>query len=201
MTTKSKKVDELSQAQDVVDRKVIHHEKKNTCTFIKEGKSYTMNALSPQQFHEEQRKMREKRRVSLNEEQSIIESISISLEECEHEKSVVSTKKSKGKRKKSECLTEINESLKKNKWRKSKMILKRLRKQRKRREFFEKHDLAKGRLTFTRRLIRILFKGLRWHGLELEFRIYGLSPLPTFLWQPSPGGGESPTRSCPCRND
>ncbi|KAI5649468.1 hypothetical protein M9H77_35473 [Catharanthus roseus] len=33
------KVNELSQAQDVIDRKVIHNEKRNTCTFVKEEKS------------------------------------------------------------------------------------------------------------------------------------------------------------------
>ncbi|KAI5671374.1 hypothetical protein M9H77_11738 [Catharanthus roseus] len=36
MGEKSTKVDELSQAQDVLDRKVIQHEKMNTCTFVKE---------------------------------------------------------------------------------------------------------------------------------------------------------------------
>ncbi|KAI5653025.1 hypothetical protein M9H77_30212 [Catharanthus roseus] len=35
---KSTKANKLSQAQDVLDRKVIHHEKKNTCTFVKEEK-------------------------------------------------------------------------------------------------------------------------------------------------------------------
>ncbi|KAI5671813.1 hypothetical protein M9H77_12177 [Catharanthus roseus] len=39
MGEKSTKAIELSQAQDLIDRKVIHHEKKNTCTFIKEEKS------------------------------------------------------------------------------------------------------------------------------------------------------------------
>ncbi|KAI5672060.1 hypothetical protein M9H77_12424 [Catharanthus roseus] len=38
MGEKSTKVDELSQAQGVLDRKVIHHEK-NTCTIVKEEKS------------------------------------------------------------------------------------------------------------------------------------------------------------------
>ncbi|KAI5663928.1 hypothetical protein M9H77_23251 [Catharanthus roseus] len=33
------KANELSQAQDVIHRKFIHHEKKNTYTFIKEEKS------------------------------------------------------------------------------------------------------------------------------------------------------------------
>ncbi|KAI5650458.1 hypothetical protein M9H77_36463 [Catharanthus roseus] len=63
MGEKSTKVDELSQAQDVVDGKAIHHEKKNNCTLVKKEKSYTMNLLSPQQVHEEQRKMRKKERV------------------------------------------------------------------------------------------------------------------------------------------
>ncbi|KAI5667303.1 hypothetical protein M9H77_17156 [Catharanthus roseus] len=36
---KSTKANNLSQAQDVIDRKVIHHEKKNTCIFVKEEKS------------------------------------------------------------------------------------------------------------------------------------------------------------------
>ncbi|KAI5676637.1 hypothetical protein M9H77_07587 [Catharanthus roseus] len=36
---KSTKKNKLSQAKDVIDRKVIHHEKKNTCTFVKEEKS------------------------------------------------------------------------------------------------------------------------------------------------------------------
>ncbi|KAI5677065.1 hypothetical protein M9H77_08015 [Catharanthus roseus] len=35
----STKANEFSQAQDVIDRKVIHHEKKNICTFVKEEKS------------------------------------------------------------------------------------------------------------------------------------------------------------------
>ncbi|KAI5664493.1 hypothetical protein M9H77_23816 [Catharanthus roseus] len=35
---KSAKSNKLSQAQDVIDIKVIHHEKKNTCTFVKEEK-------------------------------------------------------------------------------------------------------------------------------------------------------------------
>ncbi|KAI5664199.1 hypothetical protein M9H77_23522 [Catharanthus roseus] len=39
MGKKSTKVYELSQAQDVVDKKVIHHDEKKTCTFIKEEKS------------------------------------------------------------------------------------------------------------------------------------------------------------------
>ncbi|KAI5671898.1 hypothetical protein M9H77_12262 [Catharanthus roseus] len=33
------KANKLSQAQDVIDRKVIHYEKKNTCIFVKEEKS------------------------------------------------------------------------------------------------------------------------------------------------------------------
>ncbi|KAI5650401.1 hypothetical protein M9H77_36406 [Catharanthus roseus] len=33
------KANKLSQGQAVIDRKVIHHEKKNTCTFVKEEKS------------------------------------------------------------------------------------------------------------------------------------------------------------------
>ncbi|KAI5681570.1 hypothetical protein M9H77_02798 [Catharanthus roseus] len=59
--------------------------------------------------------MEEKKRVeqgSFNEEQSIIESISTSLEKCECNKSVVSTKESEGKIKESECLIEIRESFK-----------------------------------------------------------------------------------------
>ncbi|KAI5682097.1 hypothetical protein M9H77_03325 [Catharanthus roseus] len=36
MGEKSTKVDDLSKAQDIVDRKVIHDEKNNTCTFVKE---------------------------------------------------------------------------------------------------------------------------------------------------------------------
>ncbi|KAI5663091.1 hypothetical protein M9H77_22414 [Catharanthus roseus] len=63
MGEKSTKVNELSQAQDVLDRKVMHHEKKNICTLVKEENSYTMNLSSPQQFHEEKRKMREKERL------------------------------------------------------------------------------------------------------------------------------------------
>ncbi|KAI5653860.1 hypothetical protein M9H77_31047 [Catharanthus roseus] len=40
MGEKSAKVNEPSQAQDVLDRKVsLHHEKKNTCTFVNEEKS------------------------------------------------------------------------------------------------------------------------------------------------------------------
>ncbi|KAI5681040.1 hypothetical protein M9H77_02267 [Catharanthus roseus] len=39
MCEKSTKANELSQAEDVLDRKVIHHEKKNTFTFVKEEKS------------------------------------------------------------------------------------------------------------------------------------------------------------------
>ncbi|KAI5676617.1 hypothetical protein M9H77_07567 [Catharanthus roseus] len=35
----STKENVLSQSQDVLGRKVIHHEKKNTCTFVKEEKS------------------------------------------------------------------------------------------------------------------------------------------------------------------
>ncbi|KAI5677713.1 hypothetical protein M9H77_08663 [Catharanthus roseus] len=62
MGEKSTKVDELSQAQDVVNRKVIHHEKKNTCILVKEEDFYTINPLSPQQFHEEERE-RERERV------------------------------------------------------------------------------------------------------------------------------------------
>ncbi|KAI5649979.1 hypothetical protein M9H77_35984 [Catharanthus roseus] len=102
MGEKSIKVNELIQTQNAADRKVIHHENKSTCTFVKEEKSYTMNPLFRQQFHEEQGKMREKRRVSFYEEQSVIESISTSLEECECEKSGVSTKESEGKRKKTQ---------------------------------------------------------------------------------------------------
>ncbi|KAI5653595.1 hypothetical protein M9H77_30782 [Catharanthus roseus] len=105
MGEKSTKVHELSQAQDVVDRKVIHHEKKNICTPVKEENSYTINPLSPQQFYEEQRKMREKERI----ENEIGKK---SKSECECEKSVVSTKESEGKRKYSECLIENHESLK-----------------------------------------------------------------------------------------
>ncbi|KAI5667566.1 hypothetical protein M9H77_17419 [Catharanthus roseus] len=52
---KSTKVNEFSQTQDVLHRKVIHPEKKNTCTLVKEENSYTMNPLSPQQFHEGKR--------------------------------------------------------------------------------------------------------------------------------------------------
>ncbi|KAI5661963.1 hypothetical protein M9H77_21286 [Catharanthus roseus] len=33
-----RKVNKLAQTQDVIDRKLIHHEKKNTCTFVKEEK-------------------------------------------------------------------------------------------------------------------------------------------------------------------
>ncbi|KAI5653419.1 hypothetical protein M9H77_30606 [Catharanthus roseus] len=39
MGEKSTKANNLSQAQGVIDRKIIHHEKKNTCTFVKEEKS------------------------------------------------------------------------------------------------------------------------------------------------------------------
>ncbi|KAI5664547.1 hypothetical protein M9H77_23870 [Catharanthus roseus] len=39
MGEKSTNSFKLSQAQDVVDRKVIHHEKKNTCAFVEEEKS------------------------------------------------------------------------------------------------------------------------------------------------------------------
>ncbi|KAI5649988.1 hypothetical protein M9H77_35993 [Catharanthus roseus] len=136
MGEKSTKVDELSQVQD---RKATHHEKKKTYTFVKDRKSYTMNPFSPQQVHQEQRKMREKEKIenemkkksiredkiiegqdgekkmsdqkkesameekrrleqeSFNEEQSVIESISTSLEECECKKS---------------CLIKNHESLK-----------------------------------------------------------------------------------------
>ncbi|KAI5682089.1 hypothetical protein M9H77_03317 [Catharanthus roseus] len=39
MGEKPTKASKLSQAQDILDRKVIHHEKKSTCTFVKEEKS------------------------------------------------------------------------------------------------------------------------------------------------------------------
>ncbi|KAI5681166.1 hypothetical protein M9H77_02393 [Catharanthus roseus] len=35
----SAKANELSKGQDVIDRKISDHEKKNTCTFVKEEKS------------------------------------------------------------------------------------------------------------------------------------------------------------------
>ncbi|KAI5676326.1 hypothetical protein M9H77_07276 [Catharanthus roseus] len=119
MGEKSAKVDELSQAQDVLDRKVIHHEKKNSFTFVREENSYTMNHLSPQQFHEEQRKMREKERVeneirkkSIREDKRIEEQDVIEEKSREEKvKSIVSTKESEGKRKESECLIENHESL------------------------------------------------------------------------------------------
>ncbi|KAI5677394.1 hypothetical protein M9H77_08344 [Catharanthus roseus] len=69
MGEKSTKVDQLSQTQYVIGRKVIQHEK-ITCAFVKEEKSDTMNSLPPQPFHEEQRKMKEKIIVSFNEKQN-----------------------------------------------------------------------------------------------------------------------------------
>ncbi|KAI5650204.1 hypothetical protein M9H77_36209 [Catharanthus roseus] len=72
---KSTKVYHPSQAQDAVDKKVIHHEKKNTCTFIKEEKSREEKVKSHKKMsdHKKERAMDEKRRVSFNEEQSVLD--------------------------------------------------------------------------------------------------------------------------------
>ncbi|KAI5682539.1 hypothetical protein M9H77_03767 [Catharanthus roseus] len=88
MSEKFTKVDKLSQAQDVVDGKVIHHEKKNTCTFVKEEKSREEKLKSDKEMCDQKKEsaMEDKRRVSFNKEQSFNESISTSLEECECEK-------------------------------------------------------------------------------------------------------------------
>ncbi|KAI5675610.1 hypothetical protein M9H77_06560 [Catharanthus roseus] len=88
MGEKSTKVNELSQAQDVVDRKVIHHEKKNTCTFVKEEKSREEKVKSDENMShlKEECAMEEKRRMeqeSFNKKQGVIDSVSTSLEECE----------------------------------------------------------------------------------------------------------------------
>ncbi|KAI5672036.1 hypothetical protein M9H77_12400 [Catharanthus roseus] len=101
MGEKSTKVEELSQAQDVLDRNLIHHEKMNMCTLAKEENSYTMNPLSSQQFHEEQRKKREKERVeneirkkSISKDNKIEEQDVIEEKSREEKvKSVVSTRK------------------------------------------------------------------------------------------------------------
>ncbi|KAI5663475.1 hypothetical protein M9H77_22798 [Catharanthus roseus] len=113
---KSTKVDEPSQAQDLLDRKVIHQEK-DTCNLVKEEYSYTMNSLSPQQLYEEKRKIEEKERVenairkkSISEDKRIEEQDVIEEKSREEKvKSVVSTKESEGKRKESECLIENHE--------------------------------------------------------------------------------------------
>ncbi|KAI5672736.1 hypothetical protein M9H77_13100 [Catharanthus roseus] len=55
----STKENELSQAQDVIDRKVIHHEKKNTCTFVKEEKSREEKVKSVVSAKESEGKIKE----------------------------------------------------------------------------------------------------------------------------------------------
>ncbi|KAI5676041.1 hypothetical protein M9H77_06991 [Catharanthus roseus] len=74
MGEKSKKVDKLSQAQDVVDKGVIHHEKKKICTFIKEEKSREEKVKSVVSTKESERKRKEsecliENHESLKEEQ------------------------------------------------------------------------------------------------------------------------------------
>ncbi|KAI5664204.1 hypothetical protein M9H77_23527 [Catharanthus roseus] len=70
----STKANELSQAQDVIDRKVIHHEKKNTCTFVKKEKSREENLKSVVSTKESEEKRKEsecliENHESLKEEQ------------------------------------------------------------------------------------------------------------------------------------
>ncbi|KAI5652469.1 hypothetical protein M9H77_29656 [Catharanthus roseus] len=74
MGEKSTKANKLSQAQDVLDRKVIHHEKKNTCTFVTEEKSRKEKAKSVVSTKESEEKRKEsecliENHESLKEEQ------------------------------------------------------------------------------------------------------------------------------------
>lgn len=43
------------------NRKAIHDGLKNTYAFVKGGKTFILNPLTPHQFYEEQRKMREEK--------------------------------------------------------------------------------------------------------------------------------------------
>ncbi|KAI5681331.1 hypothetical protein M9H77_02558 [Catharanthus roseus] len=70
----STKANKLSKAQDVIDRKVIHQEKKNTCTFVKEEKARKDKVKSVVSTKESQEKRKEsecltKNHESLKEEQ------------------------------------------------------------------------------------------------------------------------------------
>ncbi|KAI5652516.1 hypothetical protein M9H77_29703 [Catharanthus roseus] len=74
MGEKPTKENKLLQAQDVLDRKVIHHEKKNTCTFLKEEKSRKEKVMSVVSTKESEEKVKEsecliKNLESLKEEQ------------------------------------------------------------------------------------------------------------------------------------
>ncbi|KAI5668832.1 hypothetical protein M9H77_18685 [Catharanthus roseus] len=74
MGEKSTKSNKLSQAQDVVDRKVIHYEKKNTCTFVEEEKSRVEKVKSVVSTKESEGKQKEsecliEKYESLKEEQ------------------------------------------------------------------------------------------------------------------------------------
>ncbi|KAI5682059.1 hypothetical protein M9H77_03287 [Catharanthus roseus] len=71
---KSTKANKLSQAQDVLYRKVIHHEKKNTCTFVRKEKSREEEIKSVVSTKESERKRKEsecliENHESLKEEQ------------------------------------------------------------------------------------------------------------------------------------
>ncbi|KAI5652990.1 hypothetical protein M9H77_30177 [Catharanthus roseus] len=57
------KENELSQAQDVLDGKVIHHEKKKTCTFVKEEKSREEKVKSVMSTKESEEKRKDNERL------------------------------------------------------------------------------------------------------------------------------------------